>query len=640
MSAELLSETHGEPMEVTDGHGEIRQNVFGRDSSVTTENKSLAVISLHQPANHLQGLAGAPVEATANSRRYLSWSYARLNNAADSVLAMLIERGVRRGSTVALFVYSGVEWYIMLWASLKLGAVFVPLDPTSLKRAEELLYLFNLIRPTAVLVNENAGCQILDESEFSEKLLVKLTTGLDTEQPPHGWMKLDDVPNYISKAGPPFDLEQPDEDDIATILFTSGTTGKPKGCPHTYRSLNSVAISRYERNINANSKVLCNSMPFRAIYTNYTIPTFSAGGTVVLPAPSFSAPTTLHALQTESCTHITAVPSQVIAFAAATRDNPQNNPQLRLTVAGDFITADLVSKARTALNPGEIYNNYGATEAGGSNIQCRLWPPSPSTSPVSDPPSDPDGSAVPTTSSPILPVGKSCPTRSARICSPSPSPSPPFNPLPRNTPGEIHLSASSIITSYYPATISPTSFYTDPPPCLSSNGPGPGRAWYRTGDRAIMSPDGTITILGRYKDVISRAGVKLSPAVIEVCLTSQSQSLPSKPNLNLKIESACCIPLPSSTYGSVPVAVVELSHSHPPSSSLLHLTEKEREEAESGWKEKVRRECGEEYVPERIFLLGEVMGEGEGEGGGWPLNATGKVVRGVVGERVREVMGR
>ena len=336
--------------------------------------------------------------------------------------------------------------------------------------------------------------------------------------------------------------------------------------------------------VDVDSRVITNSMPFRAIYFSFSIETFMAGGTVVLPAPTFSASSTLHALQVEKCTHLVAVPSQIYAYAA-TDYKPPDTPSVRVHVGGDFFPADLVSLAQATLNPLEIKNIHGMTEGAGFITGRTVSSPG-TTIDISTPPSS------------IFPIGTPTPGHYAQICAPDTS-----EPLPRGQSGELRFAGSSLISSYYPASVSSSSFHIDPS----------GRQWFLTGDQAVMAADGTITIHGRYKDVISRSGVKLSPSVIEVCLAAD-------PVVKAVVVVAC----PSAKWGNVPVAVVELSLT-----DQVGLEGKEREELEMSLKERARTQLGDESVPERVFTLQELGF------GGWPLNGTGKIVRRDVMECVK-----
>ncbi|KAL9109620.1 MAG: hypothetical protein Q9227_005800 [Pyrenula ochraceoflavens] len=587
MSDQLLSEAYGGALDPANQPRFVWQDVLAKGLSIN--NQGQAVVSLHQEPDHLSSLtSGAPKTATPGNQAYLSWSYAQLNRAADTVLALLTAHNVRAGDKVLMFVYSCVEWPIMLWASMKLGAVFVPLDPSILKRKEELRYLFEMLQPAVVVVQEDTAPQCIDNDEHASKLLVKMTIGLDMKQSTSGWVKMADSPRYVStQSGSPEPVATLKEDDPAAILFTSGTTGKPKGCPHSQRSLSALALMPMPRKVTSKSRFLANSMPFRAIYLFISIQYFVAGATMVLPSPAFSASTTLHALQAESATDFIAVPSQTNAFANV-EYVPPASPTLQLSLTADFVTASSVSKAQSKLNPAFIKHLFGMSEGAAAFTGGTAWPPPPS-----------ENLAAPST---IIPIGMPAPGHYARICAPDS-----IEPLRRGESGELHVSGRCLVSSYYPASVSERSFYTD----------ALGRCWFRTGDQAVMSGEGIITVLGRYKDVITRAGVELSPTSIELCIAAHPA-----------VKSVRVVGGPSKKSGSVPLAVVELT------SDADGISErKEWMGLVEELKRRVIEGIGEGSTPERVFTLKE-LGWSE-----WPVNASGKVVREDVMQRIRESIG-
>jgi long-chain acyl-CoA synthetase len=169
----------------------------------------------------------AYLEETADSWRPVSW-----NEAAERVEALahgLLARGVRHGDRVAVLSRTRLEWILLDWAVMSIGAVVVGLYPTS--SAKECEY---------ILGHCEAVLAFAEDDEQARKL-VSIRGGLPRlrEILPFDWLE------KLESDGPLARHLQPDpveENDLATLIYTSGTTGPPKGCMLTHRNLVTAAI--------------------------------------------------------------------------------------------------------------------------------------------------------------------------------------------------------------------------------------------------------------------------------------------------------------------------------------------------------------------------------------------------------------
>jgi long-chain acyl-CoA synthetase len=168
----------------------------------------------------------AYLEETADGWRPVSWDEAseRVEGLAQGLLA----RGVRRGDRVAILSRTRLEWILLDWAVMSIGAVVVGLYPTS--SAKECEYVLGHCE--AVLA--------FTEDEEQTRKLVSIRGSLPTlrEIIPFDWLEKLESDGRLARHLRPEPIE---EDDLATLIYTSGTTGPPKGCMLTHRNLVTAA---------------------------------------------------------------------------------------------------------------------------------------------------------------------------------------------------------------------------------------------------------------------------------------------------------------------------------------------------------------------------------------------------------------
>ena len=169
----------------------------------------------------------AYLEETADGWRPVTWDEAaeRVSTLAQGLLA----RGVRRGDRVAVLSRTRLEWILLDWAVMAIGAVVVGLYPTS--SAKECEYILDHCE--AVLA--------FTEDEEQTRKLVSVRGSLPNlrEIIPFDWLEKLESDGRLARHLKPEPVE---EDDLATLIYTSGTTGRPKGCMLTHRNLVTAAI--------------------------------------------------------------------------------------------------------------------------------------------------------------------------------------------------------------------------------------------------------------------------------------------------------------------------------------------------------------------------------------------------------------
>jgi len=199
---------------------------------------SNAVISCYQNSQLLPVPNTPPQDDPAKT----VWTYKQLVEAADRLAASFYSRGIRKNMHVVVFLYNSAEWALLFWTCAKLGATFVPLDARGVLRKEAVLYFLKVKEPAVLVVSDSPAAVALQQSH--EALLrdipLKLTVESDDAFPSE-WACLADVMScFEASTADSSDcdgIEINAQQDIALMVFTSGTSGLPKACPHSGKTL-------------------------------------------------------------------------------------------------------------------------------------------------------------------------------------------------------------------------------------------------------------------------------------------------------------------------------------------------------------------------------------------------------------------
>ena len=238
-----------------------------------------------------------------------AWTYAELNRTTDALAAGLVGRGIRRGDRVAFLLPNSPELVFLNLACLKIGAIAVPMN-VRLKGAE-LAYILNHCRARLVVVHADLFANLepaRPDLAHVETLFVVGAT------PPQGCEAIES----LIPAGPAHAEWPPTSpDDAAAILYTSGTTARPKGVTHTHRSLTSTVCNYVQAvDLKADDVVLgMLSMSHIFGFTLQLLSPLSVGATVVA-SPSFDADRVLGLITRHQVTHLYGLP---VMFDALTR---------------------------------------------------------------------------------------------------------------------------------------------------------------------------------------------------------------------------------------------------------------------------------------------------------------------------------
>ncbi|KAH8807228.1 putative amp dependent CoA ligase [Xylogone sp. PMI_703] len=461
-----------------------------------------AVISMFQPANSLDDLVSGEKEnhegCIGNSEfcngsvqsTCLILSYAQLHSTALKLAAGLLANGAQSDTTILMLIPNGGEYTLLLWTCILLRITYVSLDPALLERSGYTILknILRMLKPQLVIAPDSLSGKAIEVAVTELQLPLPLRLCL-SQSHISGWKSLFDVATDGLKS--PFDeasvvaaARKDSPKRIHAIMFTSGTSGVPKGCPQRITGISHLLHSqRWLINSEVGAFAVQQAHNSRGIAPAQTMQTWLAGGTVVMTGQGFNVFHISRAIEQFGATFIVLTPPMVHEMAGELATRPIDVTSVkRIQVGGDTVTKDILIKCSALFPQAQVCVNHGMTEGGGSFV----WP----------------FFRAPTSHIPffgeICPVGKVAPGSVIRIwdtekrCV-----------VRRGELGELHISCASIIKHYMMGR-SEESFYDDEK----------GR-WFNTGDIATLDKNGLLFILGRRKDMVKRAGVAIMPAAIE-----------------------------------------------------------------------------------------------------------------------------
>jgi acyl-CoA synthetase (AMP-forming)/AMP-acid ligase II len=412
-----------------------------------------------------------------------SYSYGEFFAAASALACRMTEEyGLRPGDRAVVAMRNHPEWQIAFWAAQLAGLVAVPLNAWWTE--VEFAYALDDCEPRVLLVD---GERLPRVAAWAEKAGARVVLFHHRDGAvPEGVERYEDLPAPDPLAAPP-EVEIRPEDD-ATIMYTSGTTGRPKGAVATQLAQAGAALnprfyaaaSALGRGIipgQGSAPVTLMTFPFFhvAAFTGFYA-AMAAGGSLVVMR-KWDAEEALRLIREHGVTHYAGVPATALQLlAAAERADDRLESLQMLNTGGAAAPPDLV--ARLTARYGERIeprNGYGLTETSGGVVanfgaDYRLHPGS---------------------------VGRPTPVTEVRIIGPA------GEALPEGEIGELWLRGQSLVRGYWRNEAATAEAFTD--------------GWFRTGDLALVR-DGRVTIVDRIKDMVIRGGENVYCVEVEAAL--------------------------------------------------------------------------------------------------------------------------
>ncbi len=405
-----------------------------------------------------------------------------LLRAANRFGAALVASGVAPGERVAIWAFNSAEWVVAMLGTLAAGAVLVPVN-TRFKGPEAAQVLARSGAKVLVTVTDFLGTDYVAMLAATGADLPALTTVVAARGNPTGraeaWQGFLDRATREGLAEVDRRRDALGPDDPSDILFTSGTTGVPKGVVMTHSRTLQVGTDWVAMTgLGADDRYLMVNPYFHMFGLKAGILSCLAAGATMLPEAVFDVDRVLARVEAERVTFLPGPPTLYQSILDHPDRGSRDLSSLRVAVTGAAdIPVELIRRISAELPFQAVLSGYGLTEAGTASGTT----------------ADDEPEAVAST------VGRPRPGFSVRIVAEGGAEVPP------GQGGEVVLRGPSVMAGYL----------DDPEGTASVLSPD---GWLRTGDIGLVDDAGRLHIVGRVKDMFIVGGFNVYPAEIENAL--------------------------------------------------------------------------------------------------------------------------
>ncbi len=454
-------------------------------------------------------------------------SYKEFKEETDRVARGLMALGIKKGDRVGIWSTNNVEWVLVQFATAKIGAILVNINPAY--RTTELEYAMKQSELNTLILIESfkSSDYIKMVYEVEPSIMESRPGEINSDKLPNlrnviclsdkdhpGMFKWKDLLSLASKVDMSELVNAQKElefDDAINIQYTSGTTGFPKGVTLSHFNILNNGYFIGERMKFTDKDRLCIPVPFYHCFGMVlaNLACVTHGATMVLPSEYFDAKAVLKTVEKERCTALHGVPTMFIAELEHPDFKKYDLTSLRTGImAGSPCPIEVMKRVNNEMHMGEITIAYGLTEAS-PVITMTL--------------------ADDTLEHRTETVGTPLPFVEVKIIDPQTG-----KIVPVGKQGELCTRGYHVMKYYY-------------------NNPGATReaidenGWLHSGDLATMDEDGYFKITGRIKDMIIRGGENIYPREIEEFLYTHP-----------KIADVQVIGVPDRKYGEEVCAWIKL----------------------------------------------------------------------------------
>ncbi|HBO45558.1 MAG TPA: AMP-dependent synthetase [Planctomycetaceae bacterium] len=311
----------------------------------------------------LEQTASRTPDKTALIRGNDRVTFAELERRSNRLAHALRSLGVGRGDRVVIHLGNTIDCVASIFAVLKAGGVFVMVNPTT--KSPKLAFLLDHSRAAAIILPSRSLGEMRPMLAERKHLRAVITSGPgtgETEQfSPVSWAMDDLLERYAQRTSPP-EIGTIDM-DLASLLYTSGSTGSPKGVMLTHLNMVSAARSIITYLENQSDDVILNVLPLSFGYGLYQVLMAAwFGGTVVLE-PSLAYPhAVLSRLVQERATGLPLVPTMAALLLQMDLSKYDLSSLRYITSAGAALPVEHLERLRQIVPRARIIPMYGQTE--------------------------------------------------------------------------------------------------------------------------------------------------------------------------------------------------------------------------------------------------------------------------------------
>ncbi|KOU26390.1 AMP-dependent synthetase [Streptomyces sp. WM6372] len=412
-------------------------------------------------ATLLTGSAAAHADRIAIRHETTALTYAQLDDLSARTAALLQARGVRPGDRVAVITPNVPYFPIAYYAILRAGAVVVPMNP--LLKAPEIAFILRDAGARTVLTSPMSAAETAEAAAATEtECLVLEPDGFDA---------------LLDRIEPVPAVFEAQDTDLAVILYTSGTTGTPKGAELTHRNLLTNTATAVQTLFHVGpGDVLFGGLPlFHAFGQTCGLNTAMAAGATLSLLTRFHPTAALETIHRDAVTVLLGVPTMYAALLHADLPDGFDAPRLRLAVSGGASLPVEVLHGFEQRFGVDVLEGYGLSET--SPVAAFNMP---------DRPRKPGSVGLPVRGVELRLVNEDGTTTGPAEV------------------GEIAIRGENVMAGYHRQPHATAEAIRD--------------GWFHTGDLARVDEDGYYFIVDRAKDMIIRGGYNVYPREVEEVL--------------------------------------------------------------------------------------------------------------------------
>jgi amino acid adenylation domain-containing protein len=432
-------------------------------------------------------------------------TYAEIAHAADRLAAALASMGVRRGDRVAIYLENSPEAVIAVFGALKADAVFVMINPTT--KPEKLVAIMNDCSAVALITDARRLPITAAARAGVRSVLGSIVAGIPADVVATGVGRLEAI---FADGSLPVPERRAIDLDLAALIYTSGSSGRPKGVMLSHRNMVTAATSITTYLENRPDDVILNVLPLSFDYGLYQLLlTVMVGGTLVLEKGFAFPGKVVQLLESEGVTGLPGVPTLFGVLLGLRGLEARELPALRyLSNTGAALSVTTIAGLRETFPAARIYSMYGLTEC----KRCTWLPPE-----DLDRKPDSVGIAIPNTEMWIV---------DENDCKVGPG-----------VVGQLVIRGGTVMRGYW----------NKPEATARALRPGPlpGEQVFYTGDLVRMDEEGYVYFVGRMDDIIKSRGEKVPPKEVEAALMNIAG-----------VKEAAVIGVPDETLGQAVKAYV------------------------------------------------------------------------------------